>query len=50
MSLIQKTFGTGPNQWVSFFTSYTDLVYPQNLFKKYKMMLRASFCHCFGYP
>ena len=48
--LIQKTFETGPKQWASFFTSYTDLVYLQNVFKRYKSMLCASACHCFGYP
>jgi len=50
MSLIQKTFETGPNQWDSFFTNYTDLVYLQNVFIRYKSMLRANVCHCFGYP
>jgi len=50
ISLIQKTFETGPKQWAPFFTSYTDLVYLQNVFKRYKSMLRASVCHCFGYP
>ena len=50
ISLIQKTFERGPKQWVSFFTSYTDLLYLQNVFKRYKSMLRASVCHCFGYP
>jgi len=48
--LIQKTFETGPKQWASFLTSCTDLVYLQNVFKRYKSMLRASVCHCFGYP
>ena len=47
VSLIQKTFETGPKQWASFFTSYTDIVYLQNVFKS---MLRASVCQCFGYP
>jgi len=32
ISLIQKRFGTGPKQWASFFTSYTDLIYLQNIF------------------
>ena len=50
ISLIQKTFETGPKQWASFFTSYTDLVYSKNVFKSYISMLRASVCHCFGYP
>jgi len=50
MTLIQKMFQTGPKQWASFFTSYTDLVCLQNAFKSYKSMLRASVCHCFGYP
>jgi len=49
-ALIQKTFGTGPKQWVSFFTSYTDLAYLQNVLERYKCMLRASVCHCFGHP
>ena len=31
--LIEKTFETGPEQWASFFTSYTDLAYLQNVFK-----------------
>jgi len=31
ISLIQKRCETGPKQWASFFTSYTDLVYLQNL-------------------
>ena len=42
ISLIQKPFETGPKQWASFCTSYTDLVYLQNVFKRYKSMLRAS--------
>ena len=50
ISLIQKTFETGPRQWASFFTSYTDIVYLQNVFKSNKSMLRASVCQCFGYP
>jgi len=50
ISLIQRTFETSPKQWASFFTSYTDLVYLQNVFKRYKLMLRASACHCFSYP
>jgi len=49
ISSIQKRFETGPKQWASFFTSYTDLVYLQNVFKRFKSMLRASICHCFGY-
>jgi len=36
ISLIQKTFETGSKQWASFFTTYTDLVYLQNVFKRYK--------------
>jgi len=48
ISLFQKTFETGPKQRASFFTSYTDLVYLQNVFKRYENKLRAS--HCFGYP
>jgi len=40
-----KKFGTGPKQWASFLTRYTDLVYLQNVFKRYKSMLRASVCH-----
>jgi len=50
ISLIQKTFEMGPKQWASFFTSYTDLVYLQTVFERYKSMLCASVCHCFGYP
>jgi len=50
ISLIQKTFETGSKQWDSFFATYGDLVYLQNVFKRYKSMLRASVCHCFGYP
>jgi len=34
ISLIQKRSETGPKQWALFFTSYTDLVYLQNLFKR----------------
>ena len=48
--LIQKTFETGPRHCASFFTGYTDLVYLQSVFKRYKSMLRARVCHCFGYP
>jgi len=49
VSLIQKTFETGPKPWASFDTSYTDLVYLQNVFERYKSMPGASLCHCFGY-
>jgi len=50
ISLIQRTFETGPKQWASFCTSYTYLVYQQNLFKRHKSMLRASVFLYFGYP
>jgi len=50
ISLIQKRFEMCPKQWASFFTCYTDLVCLQNVFERYKSMLRASVCHCFGYP
>ena len=36
ISLIQITFETGPKQWASFFTSYREFVYLQNVFKRYK--------------
>jgi len=49
VSLIHKSFETGPNQWASIFTSYIVLVYLHNVFEKYKSMLRASVCHSFGY-
>ena len=41
ISLIQKTFETGPKQWASFFTSYTDLVY-----LAYKMYLKGIKACC----
>jgi len=50
VSLIQKMFETGPKQWASFFPSYKYIVYVQNVFKRYKSMLRARVCLCFGYP
>jgi len=50
LSLVQKTFEMGRNQWTSFYTSYTYLVYLQNVFKRYKSVLRAIVCHCFCYP
>jgi len=50
VSLIQNRFESGPKQWVSFFASYTDLVYLQTVFKRYNSILRASVCDCFGYP
>ena len=43
ISLIQKMFQTGYKQWASFFTSYTYLVYPQNVFKSYKACWAQAF-------
>ena len=37
-------------EWASFFTSYTYLVSLQNVFERFKSMLRASVCHSFSYP
>jgi len=45
LSLLQKTFETGPKQWASFFTSYADLVYLQNVFNGWpkKMCTHENF-------
>jgi len=43
ISLVQKTFELGPKQWASFFTSYTDLVYLQNVFKRYETCCALAF-------
>jgi len=39
-----------PNSGPCLSQDYTDLVYLQNVFKRYKSMVRASVCHCFGDP
>ena len=48
--LIQKTFETGPKEWASFFTSYTDLVYLQNVFKRYKTCCAQAFATVLAIP
>ena len=49
-SLIQKKFQTGPKQWASFFTSYTDLVYLQYAFKRYKTWCAQAFATVLAIP
>jgi len=40
----------GPKQWASFFTSYTDLVYLQNVFKRCKACCTQAFATVLAIP
>ena len=43
-------FETGPKEWASFFTSCTDLVYLQNVFKSYKACCAQAFATVLAIP
>jgi len=43
-------FEKGPKQWTSLFTSYTDLVYLQNVFKRYKACCAQAFATILAIP